>query len=120
MEFLLSTFNGWVWFIFGGLSGVLLLLAYYSHGSKVYYEPDVYGRKDDLKTIHVDSRFRGIDFKQIDGEWYPKINLRERTITEAIIIIVLIALPCMLIVSYKINQIDHFAPNGEVVYKAKN
>ena len=120
IDFLLSLFNVWVWLAFAVFAGVVLLVAHFQYAPDEYYEPFEY--KDDgiVESIHVKDEFKHINFKKIDGEWQPKINLRNYVLKEAKGIILFIMLPCMLVWSYYVNQIDHIEPDGTLIYKIKN
>ena len=120
IDFLLSLFNIWVWLFFAVLAGVTLLIVYLKYGPDEFYEPFEY--KDDgiVESIRAEDEFKHINFKKIDGEWQPKINLRNYTLKEAKRIILFIMLPCVFVWSYYVNQIDHIEPNGTLIYKVKN
>ena len=121
LDFLLSLFNIWVWLFFGVLVGATLLIAYLKYGPDEYYEPFECRYEREIVSIHVDARFNHIDFKKINGMWYPRINLRNEALKEAKHL-VLLMLPCMLVWSYfvnqMVNQMDHIEPDGTVI-KAK-
>ena len=118
LDFLLSLFNVWVWLGGGALAELILLIAYFSHGPNEYYEPFEY--KDDgiVESIRVADKFKHISFKKGNEEWRSKINLRNYALKKAKNIILLIILPCMLIWSYKMNQVDHnLKPSETSTYK---
>lgn len=120
IDFLLSLFNVWVWLFFAVFSGVILLVAYLKYGPDEYYEPFEYKHEGVTESIHVKDEFKHINFEKINGEWYPKINLRHEELEGAKYIILFLMLPCMLILSHQMNQVDHIEPDGTLIYKAKN
>ena len=115
LDFFLSLFNVWVW-LGGGILAAITLLQAYSYGPDEYYEPFTYQEEGwRYPHIHVKDEFKRFKFRKINGEWYPKINLREFYLNEAKFTIIIFIVPFMLIMSYLINHDDRPIPSSQEI-----
>ena len=115
-----SLFNIWIWLLFAVFAGSMLLIAYLKYGPDEHYEPYEHRYEGIVETIHVEDRYKHIKFRKINGVWYPRINLRDEAFQEAKYLILFLMLPCTLILSHQMNQVDHIEPDGTIIYKVKN